>query len=201
MESLEHFQDLRRRFRHFECEVFSVRMEPTLLHLPRVARFCRERGVVWDYQEIMGTFAFGNRPFSPKWWQENPLSVKDLEKLDHTLAELAALGFPAARLAQTRDYCRHPDRRRPCAVGYSNLVIDYQGESKFCFLLGAFGTWRDPLLATWRRSPRARAERRRTLACPLPCSLLQCNIYQSTLPRAATRLRRLLSCREPGPTG
>lgn len=192
MESLEHFQELRRTYPRFDCEVFSVLMEPTLPHLPRVARFCRERGLIWDYQEIMGTFAFGNRPFTPEWWQENPLFVRDLTRLDQTLAELAALGFPAARLARTRDYFRHPDRPRPCAVGYTNLVIDYQGELKFCFLLGAFGTWQDPILATWRHSPRAQAERRRTLTCPLPCSLLQCNIYQPTWTKVSRRLAQII---------
>jgi|GEM_PF-7090157 len=188
MEALEHFQELRRKYPHFEVEVFSVLMEPTLPHLPQVARFCRERRIVWDYQEIMGTFAFGRRPFTPEWWAANPLFVRDLAGLERTLADLTDLGVAPARLARTRDYFREPQRPRPCAVGFTNLVIDYQGELRFCFTLGSFGTWQDPLLATWRHSPRAREERRRTRSCPLPCSLLMCNLYRSTLTRVREKI-------------
>lgn len=179
-EAIAHFLELRRRQPHFDFAVFSVLMQQNLEHMTAVARFCREQGIEWDYQEVMGTFAFGHRAFEEGWWAANPCFIRDLKELDHTLTALAALGIDQTRLRLTRDYFSHPDRQRPCAVGLSNLVIDYQGNLKFCFMLGAFGTWRDPILATWRGARRARLERRKTLECTLPCSILQCNIYQPT---------------------
>jgi MoaA/NifB/PqqE/SkfB family radical SAM enzyme len=182
MEALEHFQELRGKYPHFEVEVFSVLMEPTLPHLPQVARFCRERRIVWDYQEIMGTFAFGSRPFTPEWRAANPLFVRDLAGLERS-------GGPGGSGGGPGPAGPHPGLFPGAAAAAAlRRGLDYQGELKFCFALGSFGTWRDPLLATWRQSPRARLERRRTRRCPLPCSLLMCNLYRSTLTKVREKI-------------
>ena len=179
--ALKHLAEARICNPNFTLAVASVLMQKNIDDIVDVARFCKVNNIEWTYQNVLGKFAFGGGPYEPAWAEKDQNIIRDLEKLKRTLEDLNKLGVNRNKLTASKKYFLSPHDSRKCVAGLTNLVIDCCGGLRLCYLMKPFGTWKDPIIPFWKKSDKAKSQRKESLTCRLPCSGADCNIYRSTL--------------------